>query len=224
MCGIAGVVSLDGHAIPHLNERLEVMSDLVAHRGPDGKGMWTSPDQTVGLAHRRLSIIDTSDAGAQPMGVDHTTIIHNGEIYNYVELRESLGPANFRSRSDTETILYGYQRWGLGVVDHLRGMFAFALWDERDQRLLLARDRFGIKPLYYHLSDRSCLYFASEAKALLPFLPEIGTDEEGLRDYLIFKQPLEHRTLFRHVKQLPPAHVLTVERGEIKTRKYWEIF
>ena len=223
MCGIAGVVAIDGHAIPHLDKRLDAMSNLLAHRGPDGHGVWTE-DRSVGLAHRRLSIIDTTDAGIQPMSVGNATVVHNGEIYNYVELREQLGSSEFTSRTDTETILHGYHQWGPAVVDHLRGMFAFGLWDVTQKRLLLARDRFGIKPLYYYLSPERWLYFASEAKALLPFLPSIETDPEGLRDYLVFQHPLEGRTLFRDIHQLPPAHTLVVENGAIRLRKYWEVF
>ena len=224
MCGIGGAVSLDGHVVPHLERRLDVMSTLVEHRGPDGQGTWTNERGSAGLAHRRLSIIDVSETGRQPMTAGGSTIAHNGEIYNYLELRSELGADRFRSRSDTETILLGYERWGDVVVNHLRGMFAFALWDERRNRLLLARDRFGIKPLYYYLSSENRLYFASEAKALLPFVPSIDTDPEGIRDYLVFQQPLEHRTLFRHIRQLPAAHTLTVQDGRIQTRRYWEVF
>jgi asparagine synthase (glutamine-hydrolysing) len=224
MCGVCGVVALDGHRIPQLNERLEVMSDLIAHRGPDGNGRWASDDGRAGLAHRRLSIIDVTDGGHQPMSTPHTSISYNGEIYNYLELREEIGANQFQSRSDTETILLGYERWGEDVVSHLRGMFAFALWDERKKSLFLARDRFGIKPLYYYLSPENRVYFASEAKALLPFLPSLEVDQEGIRDYLIFQQPLEYRTLFRHIHQLPPAHTLTVAGGHIKVKKYWEVF
>lgn len=225
MCGIAGVLALDGSAVPQLERRLEIMSELVAHRGPDGQGRWTGEHHQVGLAHRRLSIIDVGAGGAQPMHRGREVISFNGEIYNYVELRKELGgPDQFRTDSDTETILAGHGRWGADVVDHLRGMFAFALWDDERQRLLLARDRFGIKPLYYHRSPEGWLYFASEAKALLPFVPEIAVDDQGLRDYLVFQQPLEHRTLFRHVHQLPAAHVLTVEGGQLRVRQYWEVF
>lgn len=223
MCGIAGVVSLDGSRIPHLPQRLEVMSKLIAHRGPDGEGTWISADESVGLAHRRLSIIDTTETGHQPMRTEHTVTVQNGEIYNFIELRAELGSDHFRTQSDTETILHGYERWGDDVVDHLRGMFAIALWDSARNRLLLARDRFGIKPLYYYESPHNRIYFASEAKALLPFVPEISVDGEGLRDYLVFQQPLEHRTLFSHIRQLPAAHVLTAVNGEVRQKRYWEV-
>ncbi len=224
MCGIAGVVALDGHAIPELQRRLDVMSDLIAHRGPDGEGTWVNESGSAGMAHRRLSIIDTSDAGRQPMQVDDLVVTHNGEIYNYLELRSELGANLFETRTDTETILRGCLIWGDSVVDHLRGMFAFGLWDERQRRLLLARDRFGIKPLYYFQSGEGRLYFASEAKALLPFLPSIETDAKGLRDYLIFQQPLEGRTLFRWINEVPAAHTLTVADGDVTLSRYWEVF
>lgn len=224
MCGVAGVVALDGHSIPHLTERLRVMSDLVAHRGPDGEGSWTNDGRSVGLTHRRLSIIDQSAGGRQPMSSGSQTVSHNGEIYNYLELRKELGMQNFRTQTDTETILRGWESWGENVVDHLRGMFAFALWDEQTHSLFLARDRFGIKPMYYYVSAERRLYFASEAKAILPFLPQIKTDSDGLRDYLVFQQPLEGKTLFEGINELPAAHTLTVtEGGEIGVSRYWEV-
>ena len=160
MCGIVGIVSLNGEQVSMLGERLKVMSSLVAHRGPDGDGRWTGASDRVGFAHRRLSIIDVGDSGSQPMSTERATIIFNGEIYNYVELRNELGPASFATQSDTETILRGYERWGDDVVNHLRGMFAFALYDHELDRVLIARDRFGIKPLYYHLAPEA-IFFAS---------------------------------------------------------------
>ena len=144
MCGIAGLINLDGQPVPGLSRRLAVMGDLIAHRGPDGSGAWTAPKGHVGLAHRRLSIIDLSDAASQPMvGADGAVIAFNGEIYNYPELRADLAETwPFRTRSDTETILAAYARHGAACLEHLRGMFAFAIWD--GERLFCARDRFGI--------------------------------------------------------------------------------
>jgi len=223
MCGIGGAVSLNGESVPFLRKRLKVMSSLVAHRGPDGHGLWIGPGERVGFAHRRLSIIDVSDSGNQPMSTERTTIVFNGEIYNYVELRNELGASSFRTNSDTETILRGYERWGDDVVNHLRGMFSFALFDHERDRVLIARDRFGIKPLYYHFTD-DAFFFASEPKALLPFIPSIEPDHEGIRDYLVFQMPLAHRTLFRHIQQLPAAHRLVIERGNASVSRYWEVF
>lgn len=224
MCGIAGIVDLKGEGLPRLKSRLAVMNRLIAHRGPDGAGVWTAPDGKVGLAHRRLSIIDLTEHGAQPMAAENGTVIsYNGEIYNYVELREQLASGwSFRSHSDTECILAGYSRWGRDVVDHLRGMFSFALWDEANQRMFCARDRFGIKPFYYTVVD-GVFYFASEAKALLPFLPEIDTDPGALAEYLTFQYSIGEHTLFKGIKQLLPGHALTLENGEVTVRRYWDV-
>jgi len=177
MCGIAGIVSLDGTPVPRLEAGLEVLDRMIAHRGPDGRGAWVCPSRAAGLAHRRLAIIDLSDAARQPMlAPGPLAIAYNGEIYNYLELRNALaGGWDFRSSSDTECILAAYARYGTECLDHLRGMFAFALWDDRRKALFCARDRFGIKPFYYATVGNLFL-FASEAKALLPFLPEIETD------------------------------------------------
>ena len=170
MCGIAGIVSLSGGLIPQVARKMAVMNELVRHRGPDGEGTWSAKDGSIGLAHRRLAIIDLSASGAQPMHAPNGTVItYNGEIYNYIELREELCASwTFRSTSDTEVILAAYEKWGEDCVSRLRGMFAFALWDPRRRALFATRDRFGIKPLYYtQLGD--ILLFASEPKALMPF-------------------------------------------------------
>ena len=138
MCGIAGIVSLSSEPIEHLEGKLRVMSDLIAHRGPDDEGIWCTPDKTAGLAHRRLSILDLSPAGAQPMVAPNgTVLVHNGEVYNFVELRQALESNwRFHGTSDTETILAAYEHYGDSLVDHLRGMFAFAIWDDRSKRLV----------------------------------------------------------------------------------------
>ena len=175
MCGIAGMIRLNGDAIPSLTSGLAVMNDLLRHRGPDGEGSWIHPERSVGFTHRRLSIIDL-ETGQQPMTDPvGNWITYNGEIYNYIELRETLGGrSGFRTTSDTEVILRSYARKGRECVRDLRGMFAFGLWDERKRTLFCARDRFGIKPFYYAIVDGTFL-FASEAKALLPFLPNIDS-------------------------------------------------
>jgi len=150
-------------------------------------------------------------------------LVLNGEIYNYIELRKELGEELFRTSSDTEVILQAYRKWGPDCVNRLRGMFAFALWDEAAQCLFCARDRFGIKPFYYTLVD-SKLYFASEAKALLPFLPTIATDAEAFKDYLAFQFCLDGKTLFKDVKELLPAHLLLANVGKIDIRRYWQVY
>jgi asparagine synthase (glutamine-hydrolysing) len=185
---------------------LAALNDLQRHRGPDGCATWTHPAGLGGLAHRRLSIIDLV-TGDQPMtdGAGNW-IAFCGEIYNYRELRDELGPGQFRTGSDTEVILHAYRRWGPACVEHLRGMFSFALWDEARGQLFCARDRFGIKPFYYAVVD-DVLHFATEAKALLPFLPRIETDVDGLKDYLTFQFCLDGKTLFNGVRELLPGDV-----------------
>lgn len=223
MCGIAGIFSFRGES-PDLAGRVQVMNDLQAHRGPDGEGVWVHPAGRIGLGHRRLSIIDLT-TGAQPMtDAGKNVITFNGEVYNYLELREELGgAAAFRTTSDTETILAAYRRWGADAPTHLRGMFAFALWDDANERLFCARDRFGIKPFYYAVVD-GVFYCASEAKALLPFVERIEPDPEALADYLVFQLCLEEKTLFRGVKELLPGHRLTVTRSGVEVSRYWEIY
>jgi asparagine synthase (glutamine-hydrolysing) len=198
------------------------MSRLIAHRGPDGEDFWRSAGDRCGLAHRRLAIVDLSASGRQPMtGPNGTVISFNGEIYNYPELRdELLTHWDFRSTSDTETILAAYARWGTDCLSHLRGMFAFALWD--GNRLLAARDRFGIKPFYYTVVN-GALYFASEMKALLPVLPEIATEPEALAEYMAFQYTIGERTLFKHISSLLPGHALTVENGQVRVFRYWDV-
>lgn len=224
MCGIAGIISLDGAPIPQLDRSLQVLDRLISHRGPDGHGNWTSPLRHVGLAHRRLAIIDLSNAARQPMvAPGPTAISYNGEIYNYPELRTELASGwSFRSASDTECILAAYDKYGAGCLDHLRGMFAFAIWDERRQSLLCARDRFGIKPFYYSVVG-NLLVFASEAKALLPFQPAIETDPHALSEYLTFQYTISEATLFRGIKQLLPGHALRIENGKIRVWRYWDV-
>ena len=152
MCGIAGILSADGGG-PNLRERAESMQRALAHRGPDDQGVWRSRSGDAVFAHTRLAILDPTPAGRQPMSIDNArlTITFNGEIYNFIELRRELERRGvvFHSRSDTEVVLRAYDAYGDACVERLRGMFAFAIWDERARRCLLARDRFGIKPLYY---------------------------------------------------------------------------
>ncbi|MFT5128682.1 MAG: asparagine synthase (glutamine-hydrolyzing) [Rhodothermales bacterium] len=223
MCGIAGAFSLSGQPIQDVHGRLRVMNNLQAHRGPDGEGTWVHNHQHVGFGHRRLSIIDL-DQGQQPMVAESgNSISYNGEIYNYLELRAELSAEfSFRTDSDTEVILAAYEKWGENCVRRLRGMFAFAIWDEARNRLYCARDAFGIKPFYY-LRAGDKLYFSSEAKALLPFLDQIETDLEGFKDYLTFQFCLGGKTLFKHICELLPAHAMSVANGSVSIRRYWEV-
>ncbi len=221
MCGIAAAIDL-GLRPRGLLPVVETMSELIAHRGPDGHGLWERERGGVAFGHRRLSIIDLT-TGEQPMtDGDGAWVTYNGEIYNYVEVREVLGERGFRTTSDTEVLLRAYRRWGVDCLAQLRGMFAFALWDESEQTLFCARDRFGIKPLYYAQVD-GMLVLASEAKALLPFLPSIETDPEGLQDYLTFQFVLHGKTLFRGVQELLPGHYLVVRDGQVTVQRYWEV-
>ena len=199
------------------------MNDLLRHRGPDGEGTWQHARRCAGFAHRRLSIIDLS-TGDQPMtDPAGNWITYNGEIYNYIELREELGAANFKTTSDTEVILAAYRKWGADCVTHLRGMFAFAIWDEVRQALFCARDRFGIKPFYY-MTVGDTFYFASEVKALLPFVDRIETDLEGFKDYMAFQFCLAGKTLFKNISELLPGHTLTVANGKVAIKRYWEVY
>ncbi|MCT7974888.1 asparagine synthase (glutamine-hydrolyzing) [Laspinema olomoucense] len=224
MCGIAGIVQVDYDSVQQIKSKLDVMGQLIAHRGPDGTGLWKNTEQSVGLVHRRLSIIDLSTAGNQPMiGENGSVIVFNGEIYNYKELRENLSQIwNFHSNSDTECILAAYAKYNDACLEHLRGMFAFAVWDKKNQRLFCARDRFGIKPFYYTVVD-GVFYFASEVKALLPFLPQITTNPSALAEYLTFQYTIGEKTLFEGIHQLLPGHALCIENGKINVWRYWDV-
>jgi asparagine synthase (glutamine-hydrolysing) len=224
MCGIGGQLALNEQAIGNLTHRLGVMSKLLAHRGPDGEGQWQNDQTRVGFVHRRLAIIDLSESAAQPMKATNDTVISfNGEIYNYPELRQLLSKNwLFQSNSDTECILAAYAAFGDQSLDYLRGMFAFALWDEQKQRLFCARDRFGIKPFYYAVVE-GVFYFASEAKALLPFLKEIKTNEAALAEYLTFQYTIGEKTMFDGIHQLLPGHALIIENGELRIWRYWDV-
>jgi asparagine synthase (glutamine-hydrolysing) len=216
-------VSLSLKPLRNAQGTVELMNDLLRHRGPDGEATWVHDHQVAAFSHRRLAIIDLK-SGDQPMtdGAGNW-VTHNGEIYNYIELRGLLGKDRFQTSSDTEVILRAYREWGEDCLDRLRGMFAFALWDEETQTLFAARDRFGIKPLYYCVVD-GVLYFASEVKALLPFLPKVETDLAGFADYLTFQFPLAGKTLFAGIHELLPGHFLRVRNGTVETKRYWEVY
>ncbi len=222
MCGIAGVLNLEGKYYESIDHHLNVMNDLQAHRGPDGKGIWSHKNKHIGFAHRRLSIIDLS-TGDQPM-IDQAgnVIAFNGEIYNYIELKQELTEYSFKTSSDTEVILAAYHRWGFSCVDHFEGMFSFVIWDEKNSTFFAARDRFGIKPFYY-LRNANNFYFASEPKALLPFVNEIKTNPNALKDYLTFQLVLDGKTLFQDISELLPAHKMIVKNGNMQIKRYWQV-
>lgn len=224
MCGIAGKLYFD-RARQVEPDLLARMNAVLAHRGPDDAGVYCAGP--VGLAHRRLSIIDLSPAGHQPMSNEDGTIwiTFNGEIYNFPGLREDLirRGHRFRSKTDTETVLHLYEEDGPACVRALRGMFAFAIWDGRTRTLLLARDRVGKKPLYYQMDDRG-LRFASEIKAILmdPEV-EVTPDAEAIHHYLSFGYVPHPATAYRGIRALPPAHVATVRDGRLTIERYWRL-
>jgi len=218
MCGITGIVLADPRGQVD-RQCLQTMTDMVAHRGPDGEGIFTDPG--VGLGHRRLSVIDL-DGGAQPFayGGGRYHIVFNGEIYNYRDLRQTLAAHGyvFTSNSDTEVIMAAYMHWGQDMLPHLNGMFAIALWDRVDASLFLARDPFGQKPLYYYRSRRGDLYFASEI-APLRDLPEVTpkADTAALDQFMAYGYVPEPRSIYADIQKLPAGHCLWVKDGHIGT-------
>jgi len=224
MCGIAGIVKLDPRETVD-EARLERMRDILRHRGPDGEGLWI--EGPVGLGHRRLSIVDVP-GGHQPMANedDSIWITYNGEVYNHASLRPGLEASGhrYRNRSDTETILHLYEEEGDRCVERLQGMFAFALWDQPQQRLLLARDRLGIKPLYYAFTDQELL-FASEIKAILAVWGERPVlNPSAIPEFLATRFLAGDETFFRGIWKLPPGHVLSWSRKTgPRRRRYWRL-
>ena len=227
MCGIAGFV-LSG-SVTDSSALLRSMADVIAHRGPDDEGFLESQtasgDFRIGLAHRRLSIIDLS-TGHQPIGNEDGSvqIVFNGEIYNFQGLREELIARGhqFRTASDTETIVHAYEEYGDDCVEHFRGMFAFAIWDARRERLLLARDRFGKKPLYLYEDDGSIL-FASEIKSLLQY-PQLSVqaDTDAIWEYLAYRYVPGPRTLFRNIRKLQPGCCAAWEKGQFREWSWYQ--
>jgi asparagine synthase (glutamine-hydrolysing) len=223
MCGITGLVAFD-RLHPDDRDRVIRMRDLLAHRGPDDAGIFV--DERAALGHRRLSIVDLA-AGHQPLANEADTIwiIFNGEIYNHQSVRAELEGAGhrYRTRSDTETIVHAYEQWGDGAVEHLRGMFAFAIWDAPARRLLLARDRLGVKPLYWTIAHGRLL-FASEIKAILESgLVRPEPNQEAFPELLGTRYLSGTETLFKGIHRLQPGHTLVFEHGAVVIRRYWDI-
>lgn len=224
MCGIVGQVNASN---PIDHACFQRMCRALAHRGPDAEGVRFLTDNRVALGHRRLSIIDLSDDGLQPMATadGRWSITYNGEIYNYRELRRELEHHghNFRSQSDTEVILYAYAQWGVECLSRLRGIFAFGIWDMSQQSLWLVRDHLGVKPLYY-FHDSQRLIFASELKAILAdnsiprqvYLPAV-------HDYLTYGYIPHDRCIFEHMAKLPAGHYLLFQNGQLTIRSYWDV-
>ncbi len=226
MCGLVGIADKTSVA---RRDWLAAGRDAMTHRGPDDAGEWWTNDGRVGLAHRRLSIIDLSPAGHQPMhdATGVLSIVFNGEIYNFAEMRGQLIVKGhvFRSHSDTEVILAAYREWGTDCLPRLNGMFAFALYDARQQTILLARDRAGEKPLFYHQANGT-LRFASELKGLLadPALPR-RIDPEALDCYLAMGYVPGERCILQGFNKLPPAHALRFDlhTGVATVWRYWQL-
>lgn len=226
MCGIAGLINIDRDPVsPAVLKR---MTDAIEHRGPDGEGQWI--DGHVGIGHRRLAIIDLSPAGAQPMvSPDHRFVLsYNGEIYNFRELRAELQAQGywFRSQTDSEVVLNALAAWGSEALKRFNGMFALALWDRKDQRLLLARDRYGIKPLYY-AHERGQFAFGSEQKAIVSSgVAGSRLDRKALFEYFTFQNIFTDRTLVEGIRLLSPGHFATLDLGREKPRleqtQYWD--
>lgn len=223
MCGIAGVHHFNGQPV---NENmLNEMGRLIAHRGPDDHGTYAKDG--IGLVNRRLAIIDLTQSGHQPMSVEDGSIwiTYNGEVYNFPELREELEKKGYRFRSgtDTEVILHAYQEWGLEHCNHLRGMFAYAIWDNTKRRLVLVRDRMGVKPLHYARTP-SGLVFGSELRTLL-LHPEVErrVNLDAIHAYLMRVYVPSPLTAFEGIAKLPPAHYLVAENGKIEIHRYWKV-
>jgi asparagine synthase (glutamine-hydrolysing) len=223
MCGIAGKFSFDATR-PIARGQIAAMTAQIAHRGPDADGFYVAAG--IGLGHRRLSIIDLS-TGDQPLANEDGSVwvVFNGEIYNFAEIRtelEGLGH-RFRTHTDTEAIVHAYEQWGDRAVDRFRGMFAFALWDQPRRRLLLVRDRIGVKPLYYSVYNGG-LTFASEIKAILED-PDVARawSPDAIDAYLTLQYVPCPRTIYRDIRKLPPAHLLVAQDGHVSIRPYWDL-
>lgn len=225
MCGIAGVFNTNGEPVSPVV--LKKMTDVIAHRGPDGEGYYI--DNCIGLGHRRLAIIDLSSAGHQPMISDDGQLVltYNGEIYNYMTIKKELEQLGFRFRSqtDSEVILYAYAAWGADCVSRFNGMFAFAIWDKSKLELFIARDRYGIKPLYYAFIGSTFL-FASEQKAILSH-PVVNRDMdlEALFEYFTFQNIFTDKTFNKQISLLFPGHWAKISLGQsqhMETRQYWD--
>lgn len=231
MCGIAGIVAQTKETALY-EPAIRKMTDAIAHRGPDAEGIWN--DDHCFLGHRRLSIIDLSEAGRQPFfSPDGRYImVYNGELYNYREIKLELQrvqqgsaslPYIFKTNTDTEVILAAYIRWGLDCLQRFNGMFAFAIWDKQEQKLVVVRDRMGIKPLYYQYKNGTLL-FASEIRALIKSgLIERKLNPEALAEYVQYATVHAPNTILKDVNMLLPGHILEYNQGELTTKRYWNI-
>src|SRR5437588_12081068 len=222
MCGIAGFIDRE-RSYDNAEQLIDSMCQVIRHRGPDDQGVWVGDGVALGM--RRLAIIDVA-GGHQPVFNEDQTvlIVFNGEIYNFRDLQCDLRKRGhrFRTDTDTEVIVHAYEEYGDDCVQHLRGMFTFALWDRRRQRLLAARDRFGKKPLNYYW-DGQRLVFGSEIKSILEASIPREINHIALDEYLVYGYVPSPNTLFKDVWKLPAAHILIYEDGQISTKRYWDL-
>lgn len=230
MCGIVGAITFKNNTFSVTESYIAGMRDTMAHRGPDGAGVWISPDRKVGLGHRRLSIIDLSESANQPMSNENGSlwVVFNGEIYNHADIRpelEKLGHRFKTDHSDTEVIIHAFEQWGIECLHKFRGMFAIGIWDERKKELWLIRDRIGIKPLYYSIHNER-ITFASEIKALLKDPDQKkAVNEEAFYHYLSFLATPAPQTLFDGINKLPNGMWLRIkEDGQITENRYWDVW
>lgn len=219
MCGISGIVG------PNWQEtQLDSMIQIMHHRGPDANGKFISPDHKVGLGHNRLSILDLSDAGKQPMesASGRYILVFNGEIYNYKELYEELAGYPFKSKSDSEVLLAAFEKWGIHCLNKLAGMFAFAIWDNAEQTLYGIRDRFGVKPFHFAQDQKGNFYFASEIKALHAAGTPKSANEAAWANYLVYGlYDHDDQTFWKHINKLPGGHFLKWHGGQLETRQWY---
>lgn len=227
MCGILAVLNFDGKVLD--KELIIKMRDTMYHRGPDDAGIYL--EGAIALGHRRLSIIDLSETGRQPMKNEDGSLllVCNGEIYNYIELRQSLQKKGhvFSSTSDSEVIIHQYEEDGEECLQKFNGMFSFVLWDSRKKKLFAARDRLGIKPLYYYLKDKKKVIMASEIKAIIEDTDVSRIpDYQAIADYLFAGRPLGNKTMFQNIKEVEPGYMITVDQTmkNIRAKKYWDVY
>jgi len=219
VCGINGIVNLGRTG--NFGNQIRKMNAALAHRGPDDDGVFE--EEGIALGHRRLSIIDLSSDGHQPMNyANRFTIIYNGELYNFRELKKELSEITFKTNSDTEVILAAYAKWGENCLKHFNGMFAFAIYDQSNQELFIARDRLGIKPLYYSQINEQ-LIFSSEIRALLAsgMIPK-EMDLNSLEDYLLYQTVHAPATIIENVKMLMPGHFMKINNGSVNVKCWWK--
>lgn len=221
MCGITGIFGLEN--TQEAQDKINWMNNTLAHRGPDAKGTFVQPN--IALGHQRLAIIDLSAAGNQPFYSPDKRfcMVYNGEVYNYLDVKKELPEFNFQTQSDTEVILAAYQKWGKSCLEKLNGMFALAIWDKQEETLFIARDRMGIKPVYYYKSDENFV-FASEIRALLKsdLIPK-KLNPSGLTDYLRYQTVHAPETILQDVFMLLPGHCLTISKNKFEIVQYWNI-